>query len=113
MNKEQRKELYETALKRFIEIYYFDPEMAKPEYKNKAIEENNLLEQDFDSCWNQLTDSERKYFSYNLCYIKTNGNCEVYFHVLNLKYGYYEDLELDEFRKTDKRTIQVYDCWGY
>lgn len=113
MNKEQRKALYETALKRFIEIYYLEPEMAKSEYREQVIKDNNLLPQDFDDCWNQLTDKERKYFSYNLCYIKTNNKCEVYFHVLDFKSDCYTDLELEDFRKTDKRTILVYDCWGY
>lgn len=110
MTKQQRQQMKEQALKDFIHTYYCNVDTILDKYKDEVRKENDNLSKDFEECWNQLTPKEQEYFAINLCYDKNKGKCEVYFHVLNLKGYYYEDLSLEEFRKRNKNTIQVYDC---
>ena len=72
------------------------------------------LRKDFEECWGQLRSSKEKdWFSVNQCYYKEDGNCVVYFHVLNTKNDSYYDYTLDEWRNLssyEKSKYMIYNC---
>ena len=95
--------LEENARENFMSIYY-DP-------KFEALSDKTKLHREFDECWAQLrTRKEKEDFAINCCYYKDKetGECKIYFHIYDLYNEDYFDLELEEYRKTDRKSIMMW-----
>ena len=90
--------------------------------KNRALKNMKEIYGDtkgFDSCWSQLTDEEKVWFTYNQCYFFKNhagyGPVQIYFHCYNNLDDCWHDYDLEDFRELLKKrdfrnNVEIYNC---
>ena len=95
--------LEENARENFINSYY------NPNFKE--LSDKVKLHKDFDECWAQLrTRKEKEDFAINCCYYKDKetDKCKIYFHVFDLNEDCYNDLELEDYRNRNRRSLKMW-----